>query len=39
LEVEKSDGYSGLILCKIGPDKQSYFLKGVARQKERVGQN
>jgi len=34
LEVEKSNGYSGLILCKIGPDKQLYFLKGVAMQKE-----
>jgi putative transposase len=34
LEVEKSDGYSGLIPCKIRPDKQLYFLKGVAMQKE-----
>jgi transposase-like protein len=34
LEVEKSNGYSGLILCKIGPDKQLYFLKGVAMQKK-----
>jgi len=32
LEVEKSNGYSGLTLCKIGPDKQLYFLKGVAIQ-------
>jgi len=32
---EKSDGYSGLILCKIGPgNKLNYFLKGVAMQKE-----
>jgi len=29
LEVEKSNGYPGLTLCKIGPDKQLYFLKGV----------
>jgi len=34
LEVEKSNGYSGLILCKIGPEKQLYFLKGVAMQKK-----
>jgi transposase-like protein len=34
LEVEKSNGYSSLILCKIGPDKQLYFLKGVAMQKK-----
>ena len=34
MEVEKSNGYSGLILCKIGPDKQLYFLKGVAMQKK-----
>jgi len=32
LEVEKSDGYSGLILCKIRPDEQLNFLKGVAMQ-------
>jgi hypothetical protein len=35
LEVGKSNGYSGPILCKIGPgNKLNYFSKGVAMQEE-----